>query len=277
MKASQDFLEVNGTTIRVRSWTSQSTQDGRGVLLIHGLGEHSGRYRHVARRFVEAGFPCFGFDLRGHGASKGLRGHADSIDQLHDDLAEIKSHFAKVCKRFVLYGHSLGGNLALHHFLKRDQDWDGVVLTSPFIDEVTPQPFVKLFAGRLLSKVLPKTSFDNGLLVDEISSNEEVVEAYRADPMVHSKVSAKLGMEILESARELRESGEILNGFKHPMLFLHGDQDKLTSHDATQELAGKISSCEFVTYANCKHELHHESVQEEMAAKVIGWIRNLDN
>src|SRR5512137_2011524 len=122
------------------------------VCLVHGLGEHTGRYAHVAAALNDAGYALLGFDLRGHGKSGGPRGHTPTYDALMDDIGRL---LAEAGQRYpgqqqFLYGHSLGGNLVLNYALRRKPGLAGVIATSPALRPATPLPGWKQSLAGLL-------------------------------------------------------------------------------------------------------------------------------
>ena len=128
-----NWKSTDGLTLSVQGWEPATTPIKAVVCLVHGIGEHSGRYTHVAEAFAKEGFALFTADIRGHGKSEGLKGHADSMDILVQDVDILvkQASIRYPGLPLILYGHSLGGILALHYGLKRNPDVKGVLVTSP--------------------------------------------------------------------------------------------------------------------------------------------------
>ncbi len=265
---SADGLQLVG-----RSW--EPAGEPRAVVcLVHGLGEHCGRYQHVAAALTEAGFAVLACDQRGHGRSAGKRGVIPSYDALMDDiglLLEQASQRYPVKLRF-LYGHSLGGNEVINYALRRKPALAGVVATSPGLRTAFKPPAAQLAVGRLMNKVWPSFTMPNGLELAAISRDPAVVEAYQQDPLVHDRLSARLGMELLETGEwAIAHAGE----FPVPLLLMHGTADRLTSYEASQEFASKAPDYTLKLWDGLYHETHNEPEKDVVLGTVISWINDL--
>ena len=208
------------------------------VCLVHGLGEHTGRYVHVAAALNDAGYAVLGCDLRGHGKSGGARGHTPSYDTLMDDIGRLLDEAAQRYpdKPQFLYGHSLGGNLVLNYALRRRPPLTGVVSTSPAIRVGKPLPATQLALAKVMNKLQPTMQMPNGLSLDNLARDPEVIRAYKSDPLVHNKISVRLAVEMLQAGEwALAHAAE----FPLPLLLVHGSADEITSAAATQEFAGR--------------------------------------
>jgi alpha-beta hydrolase superfamily lysophospholipase len=194
------LIAADGQRLQAYEWAPEATPRA-AVCLVHGLGEHAGRYAHVAQAFADAGFGTLAFDLRGHGRTPGPRGHAPSFDVVMDDIGLLLEQAAQgfpATPRF-LYGHSLGGSLVLNYALRRQPDVAGVVATSPGLRPARPISWTTRAAARLARRVWPSWRLPNGLDVEGISRDPAVVARYDADPLVHSRVSARFGLESIEA------------------------------------------------------------------------------
>ena len=244
------------------------------VCLVHGLGEHTGRYAHVAAALNDAGYAVLGCDLRGHGKSGGPRGHTPSYDTLMDDTGRLLDEAAERYsdKPRFLYGHSLGGNLVLNYTLKRKPQLAGVVATSPLIRTTNPAPAVKITLGKLMYKLQPGVTMANGIPLDSLAHDPEIGRAYAADPLVHNKISARLALDMLQAGEwALAHAAE----FPLPLLLVHGTADELTSAAATQEFAGKVrGDCTLKLWDGFYHETHNEPEKAEVLAFMAAWIES---
>jgi acylglycerol lipase len=245
------------------------------VALIHGLGEHCGRYQHVAEAFTQAGYAVIAFDLQGHGKSDGVRGHFLSYDSVMQDIThllnEAKSRHPGV--PLFLYGHSLGGNLVLFYTLKQKPQLAGVICTSPGLG-VGKVPAVKLFLGKVLYAVAPATQMENGLDVNGLSRDPEVAKKYLADPLVHSKISARLALDLINSGQWIVENAAQFPSV--PLLLLQGSADRLVN-PAMTELFSKNAPAKLMTYKvfdGHLHELHNEHDKADTIALMSRWIAN---
>ncbi len=244
------------------------------VCLVHGLGEHTGRYAHVAAALNEAGYAVLGCDLRGHGKSGGPRGHTPSYDTLMDDTGRLLDEAAERYsgKPRFLYGHSLGGNLVLNYTLKRKPQLAGVVATSPLIRTTNPAPAVKITLGKLMYKLQPGMTMANGIPLDSLAHDPEIGRAYANDPLVHNKISARLALDMLQAGEwALAHAAE----FPLPLLLVHGSADEITSAAATQEFAGKVrGDCTLKIWDGFYHETHNEPEKAEVLGFMIDWLRS---
>jgi len=242
------------------------------VCLIHGLGEHIGRYEHVASFLTNAGCILAGFDLRGHGQSEGPRGHSPTYDHLMDDVADF---LRETNRRYpemgqFLYGHSLGGNLVVNYCLRRRPSLKGAVVSGPAFRPAFTPPAWKLMMGKCVYSLWPSLTMPNGLERAALSRDTAVVRAYEAEPLVHDKLSARLGMDLLNSGEwALAHAKEL----PLPLLLMHGSADRLTSPQASEEfarLAGE--NCTLKIWDGLYHEIHNDPEKVEVLTYMAAWI-----
>ena len=178
------------------------------IAIVHGLGEHCGRYSHVGEALASRGHAVYAVDLRGHGKSDGRRVHIDGIADYDQDIGAL---LALVGERHdglprVLLGHSMGGMLAMRYVLDHPGAVDGAIISSPGLaahPELEPSAVVRITA-RILSKLAPRLLIDSGLKADSISRDPAVVRMYLDDPLVSSKVSGRWYTEILAAMADVR-------------------------------------------------------------------------
>jgi len=215
-----------------------------------------------------------GFDLRGHGKSEGLRGHTPSYDALMDDIGRLLDEAAQRYpgKSQFIYGHSLGGNLVLNYTLRRKPPLAGVVSTSPAIRVANPLPVTQLTLAKVMNKLQPTMQMPNGLALDNLARDPEVIRAYKSDPLVHNKISVRLAVEMLQAGEwALAHAAE----FPLPLLLVHGTADELTSAAATQEFAGKVrGDCTIKLWDGFYHETHNEPEKAEVLGFMIDWLQS---
>lgn len=237
------------------------------VCLAHGHGEHAGRYSHVAGAFTAAGFAFLAFDLRGHGRSEGIRGHAPSYDHFLDDYRRL-IEMAPAPR--IAYGHSMGGQIVLNYGRKHPDGINGVIVTGAWLRLAFPAPAVKIALARALRAVLPKVTLSSGLKPVDLSRDPQVCREYADDPLVHDRLSFRTGIDLLEgSAEALRAASD----FRLPVLLAHGDADRLMDHRATAEFHGAAGSSDksLRIYPGHFHEIHNEPEWERVLADLIGW------
>ena len=239
------------------------------VLIVHGLGEHSGRYEHVAQQLNSWGYAVRSFDLWGHGLSDGERGSMRDEHALLDDLAAVVDHTRKTIapgQSLVLLGHSLGGLLAARFVSLRMRPIDALVLSSPALD-----PGLNAFQKLLLATlpgIAPNLRVGNGLQVKYLSHDPEVVAAYQADPLVHDRICARLALFIAQAGREVLASAP---QWSTPTLLLFAGQDKLVSPQGSRDFL-KLAPGAFVQ-SLCFEALFHEIFNEAEAGGVFAALQ----
>jgi len=223
----------DGTRIAYRSWPKSEAAITFAV--VHGLGEHSGRYAAFAEAMARRGMGTFAMDLRGHGQSEGQRGHVDSWSQWLDDIgAFIGLVETNVAGEVVPLGHSFGGAAMLSAALdKRLRGARRFIVSSPALKAKVAVPQWKTNLGEMASRVMPRLALSNEVDPGSISRIPEVVEAYKADPLVHPKISSRTYTEWQRATQDiLRRAGEI----KLPFLVLAGTADQLIDSAGSEEL-----------------------------------------
>ena len=243
------------------------------ILLIHGLGEHSGRYQHVAEFFTHHGFALLSCDRSGHGKSGNKRGHVCKYEEVYDDIVKLHSEATRRHSGVpvFLYGHSMGGGIVIDYLLnKKHTGLKGVIATSPLLEPAFKPPSFLLFLGKIMRSVYPKFSQDNQLDVNMISRDPLAVDAYINDPLVHSKVTSETALGMLSSGENSLKTVEKVN---LPLLLLHGDKDGLTSHIATNKFADKATGdVTLKIWEGGYHELHNEPEKLEVLDYIYQWI-----
>ncbi len=242
------------------------------VALVHGLGEHTGRYAHVGKAFSAAGYALVGFDLRGHGKSGGPRGHAPSFEAFMKDIDDF---FSKLGKRYptqphFLYGHSLGGVLVLNYVLRRKPDLVGVISTDAGLRTALEEQAFKIMAARVLGFLLPAVAFPSGLDPKMLSHDPELVKAYINDPLVHDRATLGFGRIMLSV---LPWTFQHAHEFSVPLLLMHGEKDKLAYVRGSQEFASRVpKNCTLKIWDGLYHEIHNEPEQAEVIQFMLRWL-----
>ncbi|GJM27616.1 MAG: lysophospholipase [Cyclobacteriaceae bacterium] len=242
------------------------------VCLVHGLGEHIGRYEHLAGHFNRSGIAVYGVDQRGHGHNAGTRGHA-RCQQLWEDLESLMK-FVRVNHLnapMFLYGHSWGGNIVSNLLLRKDlQEIRGVVLSAPWLKLSFEPTRMQLLIARGMSKIIPSLTQPNGLKPEYLSRDLSIGEAYLNDPLVHNKISAGLFNEAVKNGEYVLLHAHQLS---KPVLIFHGTDDNITSLSASQTFAA--AAPELVSYKwwpEMRHETHNEIGKEQVMDFTAQWI-----
>lgn len=260
-----------GLAIYAQNWAPDGP--ARGVVaLVHGLGEHIGRYDYVAERLNQAGYALVGFDQPGHGKSGGKRGATsfeESADEIDHLLQEVERLYPGT-PRF-LYGHSMGALFVLAYTLKRKPNLRGVIATSPPLAAGDGVPKSKITFAQIMSKIAPTLTVANGLDRENLSRDHAVIDTYAADPLVHPQVSAKLGYDLFTLGPWVAEHAA---EFQVPLLIEQGSQDHIVSYPATQAFV-KTLPADRVTFKGWEgyyHETHNEPEKQEVLQFMIDWL-----
>jgi len=260
------YTTQDGLALHTRTWTPDGEPD-RGLLIVHGLGEHSGRWDHVGRFFADRGYAVAAFDLRGHGQSEGTRAYAGSFNDFVDDVQGIvESGLVRRDIPWVLYGHSLGGLICTFYLAEERPRPDAGVLSAPALEADVPG--VLRVAAQLLGRVTPKLAMANSIDGDQLSRDEAVGEAYFADPLVFTKATTRLGMETFAAQDRSRE---IIERIDTPTLVIHGGDDPLVPPAASAPLAA-VDSVERKVYPGLRHEMHNEPEQVQVLSEIAAWL-----
>ena len=273
---SPTLRTADGLTLRLREWP---LAEARGcVVIAHGLGEHSGRYAHVAARLNDCGWSVLGYDQRGHGRSEGARGRLAGADDLLRDLAlVIDAARAAQAGPLVLLGHSLGGLLAARFVAEgieaRPSPWqrdvEALVLSSPALDTGMRPAQRALLA--VLGRLAPDLAVANGLDPKAISRDPAVVAAYTADPLVHDRIAPRLARFLVDGGAFVQERAA---RWRVPTLLLFAGSDHLVAAAGSRAFAaaapaGVATAREF---APLFHEIFNEPEQAEVFAVLQGWL-----
>ncbi len=255
-----------------QEWKPEGKQKA-AIVMVHGLGEHSGRYEHVAEAFTQAGYSLTAFDLRGHGKSEGIRGHAPSYAAIMEDITHnvdlAKEHFPGM--PVFLYGHSLGGNLTLYYCLTQNPQIKGAIVTSPGLATAAPVPPVKLALGKLMYNLMPAMQMDNGLLRSGLSRDPEVEKIYSNDPLVHPKISARLALDLINNGKFIIDHAA---EFPIPLLLMQGTGDYIVNPPMTKTFANAapLSKITFKVWDGYYHELHNEPEKAQVLKTITDWL-----
>lgn len=262
---------LNGQPLYGRVWSPARPK--AVIALIHGLGEHSGRYTHVAAEFNHSGYAVLACDLPGHGKTAGPRGVTPPFDQLSEScaglLAEAEQRYPG--KPRFLYGHSLGGTIVLYYTIRRNPQIAGVVSTSPALRLGGNPQRAKVAFGKLIGRLAPNIVMVNGLERQALSRDPQVVAAYADDPLVHDRVSARLGIGGIEAgAWLLAHAAEFP---QVPLLLVHGTADRITSAAGTEEFASRLKGDVILKlWPGLYHETHNEPEKTAVLCDNIAWL-----
>jgi acylglycerol lipase len=263
----------DGTTLRTLHWAPVG-EAWAAALVVHGLGEHAGRYETVAAALTAAGIDVFGYDHRGFGGSSGYRAYVDRWTQLHDDLAArlLAVRAERPGLPVVMYAHSMGGLVACGYVLSGVNRPlpDLLVLSAPAID--ASQPAWKKKLAAILRNATPKMRLSNGLAEDGLSRDPSVRAKADADPLCLNTTTVRFGAEAFVEQDRLMALLPGLASMPVPTYILHGAADPIVPVRVTDVFAGKGNVTRRV-HDGLRHECHHEPEHEAVLDEVVAWIR----
>jgi alpha-beta hydrolase superfamily lysophospholipase len=266
----KSFDELN---LYFQGWQVDDGQKGV-ICLVHGLGEHSGRYAHWAALLNKAGYSVLAFDLRGHGKSQGKKGHAPSfaayMKDIHLLLGDAESRFpGLLC---FLYGHSLGGVLVSNYVLREKPQLAGVIITSPGFRTALEQQKVKIVMAKIMGSLLPELSMPTGLDPNAISRDPDVINKYINDPLVHGIATAAMAKNTFNAISWAFENA---SEWSLPLLLMHGEKDQIAYVQGSREFASKVKGdCTLKIWPGLFHEIHNEPEKEQVFEYLRQWLDN---
>jgi alpha-beta hydrolase superfamily lysophospholipase len=264
------FVAADGDNLAVQDWPITQDTALRGVVVVvHGLGEHAGRYDHVARRLNDWGFAVRGFDQYGHGESGGPRGGLTADDRLLTDLSDIlestRQRMPKGCP-LILLGHSLGGLVAARLVSLGSRRVDALVLSSPALDLGLGSGQKLMLA--VLPRIAPNLRVSNGLDVDHISHDPAVVMAYKNDRLVHNRICARLARFMADAGVAVQAAAP---SWATPTLLMYAGSDRLVNPEGSRAFAAAAPAG--VVTALCFQALYHEIFNELNAGPVFAELK----
>jgi alpha-beta hydrolase superfamily lysophospholipase len=244
------------------------------VAIVHGMGEHSGRYADfVVPQLFAAGYSVIAFDQFGHGLTEGKRGHCPNYEAvLHsvENLLRKSNEYLGSNLPTFLYGHSMGGNVVSNYLLRKESHVKGAIISSPMYRLAFEPPAWKLIAGKLMRNIYPAFQERTGLDASAISRDRAAVEKYINDPLVHDKITVNFSLPFFEAGEYAIENAKAM---KVPALLIHGTKDALTDYKGSEDFAQNAGEeVSLKLYTDGYHELHNEPNKEAVLADVITWL-----
>jgi alpha-beta hydrolase superfamily lysophospholipase len=271
-EASGSFGGVLDRRIFWRSWTPDDRAARAVIVLVHGLGEHSGRYDHVVARLVGEGYAVHTADHRGHGRSDGPRAFIEDMDNVVADVDTLvdRAVAAQPGVAVFMLGHSMGGLIALRYALAHQERLAGLILSAALAQlDAVPKPLE--LVGRALSVIAPRApliAIDSAL----VSRDASVVEAYRSDPLVHhGKVPARTAVQLADTVGRFPDT---VGAITVPTLILYGTADGLCPPAGSMMLGERIGAADktVTAYEGLFHEILNEPERETVLEDIVGWL-----
>ncbi len=266
------FKSVRDVNIYYQAWLPDGNV--KAVLfLVHGLGEHCGRYTNVVNHFVPLGYAVYGLDHIGHGKSEGER---EVIEHFTDFTDTLALYYAMVKgwqpgKPVFILGHSMGGLITCYYLLEHQADFKGAIISAPAIKVSDNISALTIFMGKILSRIAPKAGVI-GLDATNVSRDPEVVKAYVNDPLVfHGKTPARLAAELLKAMVHVTAEADKIT---LPFIVVQGGEDQLVDPGGAQLLYDKAGSKDksLQVYKGLYHEVHNEPERATMFKDVETWL-----
>ncbi len=265
------FQGVGGLALSYQSWRP----DGgfRATLaIVHGLGEHSGRYMNIVNHLVPRGYVVYCYDLRGHGRSPGKRGHFNAWAELRGDLEAFLDMVRKseTGRPLFLMGHSMGGLIVLEYALHHPEGLTGVIASAPGLSTEGLSPLM-IRVSKLLSGILPSLSVATGLDATGISRDPAVVKAYVEDPLVHARGTPRAAVEGTTAIEwTLAHAAD----WQPPLLIVHGDADRLVPVRASGVFFDRVAVAhkQRIVYDGGYHEPHNDTCHPQLLADLERWL-----
>jgi len=242
------------------------------LLVVHGVGEHSGRYKSLLKPMMDAGIALYFYDLRGHGRSEGQRGHIDNWSDYEQDLLGQIDSMPKTDIPTFLMGHSFGSLIVLDFLEKQPANLRGAIISSSALKPLdVATTWQKRLVG-IIASIYPP--FPLSLKIDKrgISRRIDEVSAYQNDPLIHHKVSAKWGVDVLAAMQRIESNVEKI---RLPILMTHGEPDWLNCSQGSKDFFERlrVEDKELIIYPDSYHEPHNDLDSDKVINGLIAWIR----
>ena len=261
----------DGEELYVRRYSPLNEKTLRTLLIVHGIGEHGGRYDHVARKFVNEGWNVIVGDHRGHGLSSGVPVHVRHFQEYVNDLETIRSHFELVPQQTALLGHSMGGLIATRYLQSHSGNVAAGVLISPLLGVSVEIPRTTIAFAKLFSKLAPRCRFRSRVDPRETTRNQAVLKQRAADPLIHQSLTAGWFFAMRSALNSAWEEADAVD---LPLLVLQAGADSIVSPKAAEYWLDLVNSEDksFQIFPDHFHELLNEPTWQETTAEILDWL-----
>lgn len=261
----------DGISLFGQSWMPEGSPHAV-INYVHGFRDHSSRFEKWALKLAGNGYGVIAIDLRGHGRSEGRRGYAPGfgsyIKDVHVLCTNAKELFGN--SPHILYGHSLGGTIAVNYLISESLLPAAAVITSPWFTLAFKPPPLKMMLAKVARFLVPGLLVSSDLDTEGLSHNKEIVEQYLNDPLVHNSILPRLFFEIELNGIKASKSIYKINV---PLLVMHGTADRITSFMQTRDFvmnAGNLTT--FKEWPLAYHELHNDTDEKEVFSFLLQWL-----
>lgn len=263
---------VGGLSLYYRGWESPSPR--AGLLLVHGLAEHSGRYAEFGRAMAASGVSTYALDLRGHGLSEGRRGHVDRFELLLQDIdrfrREIEGCSGEAFPLFIL-GHSMGGLIATRYIEEYETRFQGAVIISPWLATAAPVAHWKVLMSGVLNRLLPSLPIDAGVDASHLSHDPLVVARYRDDPLVHGKITPRL---FAEASTAMGLAMQRSDRIRIPVLIVLAGDDRIVDTRQSERFARSLIATDVTirVFPDYYHEVLNDHDRTVAVREIRNWL-----
>jgi len=254
--------------LHVQQWNINKKYKGI-ICIIHGLGEHQGRYEHLAKFYIDNGFQVYSYDQRGHGKSEGKRGHTPGIESNLDDLERVIKTIPH--HHLFLYGHSFGGNVLANFLLRKQPKYlSGAILSAAWMQLAKVPNTIQLGMTKLMTSVFPSFTQNNKLNSTNLSNDTKVCKHYDEDSLNHNQISIRLFTDFYHAGKWAIENADKLNV---NTLMLHGSDDAIICKSGTEQFANKSNGmATYKLFENTKHEPHNDLTKKDVFTYTLNWL-----
>ncbi len=254
----------------VRHWSLESPK--AVLVIVHGFGEHSGRYSGMAEYFNSRGIAVISYDFRGHGLSDGKRGLLLSWKEFREDLRAVDNEAVRLYPTLPLFilGHSLGGTMTLDYVLSSEHSPRGVIISAPALGTPGISPFL-LGIAKILSAFAPRLTISTALDSDSISRDPEECRKYKDDPLIHDKASVKMSSELTAVQETIFSRSGSMNC---PLLLCYGSEDRIAPHEPIESFFNHSGSDdkEMKIFEGGYHEIHNDTIRDDVYKLYADWM-----
>ena len=258
----------DGTSLFGRHWAVENPKSV--MALVHGFGEHCGRYENMAAYLNGQNIAVVAMDMRGHGKSGGKRGVVKSYDDFRHDLSALLTRARELYPEvpLTLYGHSMGGGIVLDHGARQLDDLP-IIASAPLITLADPVPGGLRAFAKVMGKILPQGALPQPIDGTKISNLAEEQQLYLDDPLNHGKMGFRLAEALISTGERLQSQAR---EWDRPLLLFHSKADQLTGFDGSKEFANHAKQVEFHPFETSQHEMHNDAPRAEVYAQMSDFI-----
>lgn len=268
-----EYIGYDGTRMFMHSWIPPEGRPRASIIAIHGLGSHGGDMKNIGEYFVEKGFAVFAPDLRGFGHYSGRKGHVMNYDEYTEDISnlveQVKDQFPG--RIIYLFGASLGGLQVIRYVITYPKDVDGIILSCPSVSEKLPIGKGTRIAASLLSLLNVKLYFDNGIDIEKLSRDPEVVKRHKDDPLRFDKATPRFGHCGFKAVKQGWNAASIIT---LPTLMLQAGEDYLVDAEKNkvwfEKLVSEDKTLNF--YDGFYHEVFEEPEKDRVLNDIYSWL-----